>query len=70
MGSEYVAEWGDPGSALRLRKMAYSLSSFARQQKRKQNASQQAIVKWETDLKYLRVNYYQSFAKDFNWPTV
>jgi len=67
---EYVAEWGAPKSAGRLRKMAYSLASFSRQQKRKQNASQQAIVKWESDLEYLKKNYYQPFANEFNWPAL
>ena len=64
----YLAQWGNPNSAARLRKLAYSIASFTRQQKRKRNASIQAIRKWEEDLAYLRNRYYEPFSKSFFWP--
>jgi hypothetical protein len=66
----YIAEWGGAKSAARLRKIAYSIASFARQQKRKGNPSIQAIEKWEGDLAYLKSHYYEPFVSKFNWPTI
>ena len=65
---QYVAQWGVDKSVARLRKIAFSIACFSRQQKRKQNASKQAIEKWETDLIYLRRRYYEPFALNFDWP--
>ena len=67
--TQYLAQWGEVKSVVRLRKIAYSIASFTRQQKRKQNASRQAIGKWEADLAYLRRRYYEPFANHFYWPT-
>ena len=65
---EYVVQWGAAKSVIRLRKIAFSIATFTRQQKRKRNASLQAIGKWEADLAYLRGRYYEPFSSHFNWP--
>lgn len=65
---QYVVQWGDTRSVTRLRKMACSIASFARQHKRKRNASVQAIGKWQNDLAYLRRQYYEPFSSHFDWP--
>lgn len=62
-------EWGQPGSAHRLRKMAYSIAAFTRSAKRKKLASfDEAIRHWETDLKYLHDQYYVG-KFGFSWPS-
>ncbi|TLX17177.1 winged helix-turn-helix domain-containing protein [Rhizobium sp. MHM7A] len=62
-------EWGQPGSAHRLRKMAYSIAAFTRSAKRKKLASfEEAIRHWETDLKYLHDQYYAG-KFGFAWPS-
>lgn len=66
--AEYMAEWGSPHTATRLKKMAESLASFARGAKR--NDVQRyavAISEWESDLAYLKRNYYDTRYK-FGWP--
>lgn len=62
-------EWGPPGSAHRLRKMAYSIAAFTRSAKRKKLASfEEAIRHWETDLKYLHDQFYAG-KFGFAWPS-
>ena len=65
----YVAGWRQEISLIRLRKIALSIASFTRQQKRKRNGSLQAVQKWESDLDYLKSRYYKPFASQFNWPS-
>jgi hypothetical protein len=62
-------EWGQPGSAQRLRKMAYSIAAFTRSAKRKRLSSfDEAIRHWEADLRYLHDQYYaEKFG--FSWPS-
>jgi hypothetical protein len=67
---DYLEGWGKPGSARRLKKMAESIASFARNAKRrngKQNLSK-AIQDWEADLEYLRKKYYYNERSPFKWP--
>ena len=62
-------EWGQPNSATRLRKMAYSIAAFTRSAKRKNLKSfEDAIRHWETDLKYLHDHYYVG-KFGFAWPS-
>ncbi len=62
-------EWGEPGSATRLRKMAYSIAAFTRSAKRKKLTSfEEAIRQWETDLKYLYDQFYVG-KFGFAWPS-
>lgn len=63
----YMAQWGDPNSSQRLRKMAKSIAAFCRNQKRK-NADALSVREWESDLEYLRVKYYVR-RYDFVWPS-
>ncbi|MGJ3258007.1 MAG: hypothetical protein ACFE0S_00250 [Rhodospirillales bacterium] len=69
LSEEYLRDWGKPASAVRLRKLAYSLASFTKQQKRKRHPSSQAIEKWVDDLEFLKVNFYAQFVREFNWPS-
>ncbi len=54
-----VEDWGANDSSQRLQKMAVSIAAFARNAKRRSSASwAEAILQWENDLEYLRVNHY------------
>ena len=48
--SDYMALWGTPGSAARLRKIADSIASFCRSKKHDPQKFEQAIEDWESDL--------------------
>ena len=68
-GPSYMREWGDPSSGARLRKLAESLAAFARNAKRRRSdALIQAIADWESDLKYLKMSYYDG-RFSFGWPS-
>lgn len=65
---EYMADWGTPNTANRLRKMADSIAAFARNAKRGDpKRLSVAISEWELDLEYLRTTYYVG-RYDFLWP--
>lgn len=65
---EYMAEWGIPNSAARLRKMAESVAAFVRNFKRRDSRKfATAISEWEGDLAYLRATYYIG-RYNFLWP--
>jgi len=54
-----VEEWGGNNSSRRLQKIAESIAAFTRNAKRRKNTSwDDAIVRWENDLEYLRVKHY------------
>lgn len=64
----YMAEWGAPKSALRLRKMAESLAAFVRNAKRNDELKlNEAIRQWEQDLLFLYERYYVG-KFGFGWP--
>lgn len=65
---EYMDQWGEPGTAQRLRKMADCIASFARNASRKDADFGQAIQQWEDDLAYLRDRHYQG-TFGFAWPS-
>ena len=65
----YMAQWGAPQSAERLRKMAESIAAHCRNNRAKRNPSEQAIADWEADLKWLREEFYHGHFK-FYWPSV
>ncbi|MGE5563622.1 MAG: hypothetical protein ACM3ZV_10005 [Bacillota bacterium] len=69
-GPAYLAEWGAPATASRLKKLAHELASFIRNAKRKRSANLSvAIDDWEEDLSYLYETYYvRRFG--FSWPRV
>jgi hypothetical protein len=64
----YVGEWGAPGSAARLKKMAESIAAFTRNLKRRDGVEfEQAIAEWESDLNFLHVRLYRG-KFGFGWP--
>lgn len=64
----YMADWAERQSAARLKKMANSLASFARQAKRQSSRDMSdAIASWERDLKMLHEEYYVG-KFGFGWP--
>lgn len=67
----YMAQWGDPGSAKRLRKMADSLATFARSAKLNTHADKtMAVFEWESDLAYLKRTYYRfGTTHPWKWPS-
>lgn len=65
----YLNQWGDPGSAVRLRKIAESIAAFARNAKRRSDSRlDQAIADWESDLEYLYLEFYVG-RFGFGWPS-
>ena len=65
---DYIEEWGAPRTDKRLKKMAESIASFARNAKRNNSTSMKyAIADWENDLSYLFKNYYHR-SLGFCWP--
>lgn len=64
----YMAGWGANGSSDRLKKLANCIATFAKNAKRRRNASMElAIAEWEEDLAYLKDKYYRSGA-GYAWP--
>lgn len=67
--SDYVAEWAAPNSSARLRKMAESIAAFCRNAKRRKNAAMdESIREWESDLAWLKVEFYDN-RHTFKWPS-
>jgi hypothetical protein len=66
---QYRSEWGRPRSAVRLKKMAYSIACFCQHAKRRRKDELKiAIADWEDDLGWLRVKYYDG-RYQFEWPS-
>jgi hypothetical protein len=64
----YMMQWGSPGSAARLSKMAETIAAFARNAKRRDELRlDDAIRDWEGDLKFLYDKYYVGYFR-FAWP--
>ena len=64
----YMMQWGSPGSAARLSKMAETIAAFARNAKRRDELRlDDAIRDWENDLKFLYDKYYVGYFR-FAWP--
>lgn len=65
----YRDEWGKPNSSQRLLKIANSIASFCRNAKNRNNRSYAiAIYDWETDLNWLKAQYYIPLNFNFSWP--
>ena len=65
---QYLAAWGDPGSAQRLHKIADSIAAFARNAKRRDPGGLgAAIADWVTDLDHLHDKFYAT-QFGFDWP--
>jgi hypothetical protein len=50
----YTAEWGDPGSVVRLHKMKRTISTFIENARRKRSNMDVAIAQWMEDLEFIR----------------
>lgn len=68
----YLAEWGCPMTWKRLMKMANTIASLCRNAKRSPFDYSIAIKEWESDLSYLKRQYYDNWVKgsegDLEWP--
>ncbi|TKG01205.1 hypothetical protein [Vibrio lentus] len=65
----YMNEWGEPLSSDRLKKMAETLASLTKGAKRKTQANmKQAIRDWESDLAWLKEQYYLEHKYQWVWP--
>lgn len=66
--NEYLDEWGEPSTALRLRKMAETIAALTRNARRRRDQKMDAAIKdWEKDLEFLYWKYYvEKF--NFGWP--
>ena len=66
---EFGDEYGEPGSEYRLRKMANVMASACRNAKRRRDGADfdVAISDWESDLAFLKTEFYDRFRK-FEWP--
>ena len=65
---EYMREWGDPKTAVRLRKLANAIATFTKNAKKKKDGDfSDAISDWEYDLRYLFLKYYVGVFR-FAWP--
>lgn len=62
----YIRQWGNPQSKARLKKMADCLATFCKKQKVKGNI--EAASDYESDLAWLRENFYRGRFR-FNWPS-
>jgi len=67
---DYMAEWGSPNTAARLKKIADSISTFYHNAIGKQRANmQRAIENYRDDLDWLKKTYYDGrFDRYFRWP--
>lgn len=72
LGSDYLDQWGEPRSSVRLRKLALWMASFCKLNKLQMLRSGQdfglAIEQREADLVWLKNKYYQGHFR-FWWPT-
>lgn len=65
----YMREWAQPGTALRLKKMADEIATFTRNAKRNRSVDlSNAIGDWEDDLRFLYEKYYVGHFH-FAWPS-
>lgn len=65
---DYIREWGPPATPARLRKLAETLASLTRNEKRRREASlRRAIEQREDDLRFLHDEYYVG-RFHFVWP--
>jgi hypothetical protein len=64
----YIRQWGIPGSSKRLNKMANTIATLCKNYKRRSNPLSSTIAKWESDLAWLKANYYDGHYR-FEWPS-
>ena len=64
---EYMESWGEPESPKRLKKIADNIASYSGGMRNRPNPSEQAIEDWESDLEWLREEFYHGHFT-FHWP--
>jgi hypothetical protein len=64
---EYMESWGKPGSPKRLKKIADNIASYSGGMRNRPNPSEEAIEDWESDLEWLREEFYHGHFT-FHWP--
>jgi hypothetical protein len=65
--ARYMARWGMPGSAQRLKRIAYHLWSVSGFSKDREADYSLAREEWESDLQWLKVTFYDNGGYDFSW---
>jgi len=65
--ADYMLQWCEPSTSIRLRKMADSIAAFVRNAKRRASPPRVAIDEWEADLQYLYTKHYLG-CYNFFWP--
>jgi hypothetical protein len=66
--TQYLDEWGEPSSVLRLKKIAETIAALTRNAKRRRGSKMhRAIRDWETDLDFLYHEYHVG-KFHFAWP--
>ncbi|REC94979.1 hypothetical protein [Kushneria indalinina] len=63
---KYVEQWGKPGTMGRLMKMGNTISSLCRNIKRRDGDFAKAIADWESDMEYLKIEYFDYTDKRIN----
>lgn len=65
---EYMAQWGNPDSEKRLKRIAEQVAGNARKERLKEEPSVLSIKDWEGDLSWLHETFYVG-RFNFPWPT-
>lgn len=63
-----AADWGAPGTSKRLCKLAVTIASICTLHKKRSMPPEQAIKKWEADLRWLKRRFYHGHFQ-FRWPS-
>lgn len=64
----YLDDWGTPGSAARLQKIAETIAALTRNARRRRDSRMAAAIRdWESDLEYLYCEFYMGKFY-FAWP--
>lgn len=69
-GPRYMAKWGEPAKASRLKQMATFIAQLVRNAKRNDATRYKAaIIDWVADLAYLKRAFYDGkYDYNFKWP--
>jgi hypothetical protein len=64
ISNEYMKDWGEANSRMRLRRIAWHLRMLTKRSKR----HIEAVARWESDLDWLKQTYYKPIHR-FRWPS-
>ncbi|MFQ5731486.1 MAG: hypothetical protein ACE5KM_05990 [Planctomycetaceae bacterium] len=65
--SDYMAQWGEPETPHRLRKIAENIAAYRDNAMNQQKDNTLAIEHWEADLSWLKKTFYHGHMR-FHWP--